>query len=823
MAFIFRRTKQRYQQGNDGVLSNAQAQVTGTAGQCFNANTGTNNGDRNKFYTTERTFTSSDLGRYIQLSGSPPTAAATGIGNNRHDSVPFRIIEVITANLIRLEGATFQDAGTSISWTLMAAVQFTSSSATFPANSISGAGPVVNQSISLPNPVSTQRELKLVPWIVGRRIDATNLLISDWTGLVTTFPTASSLSWFLHDRQALNRYDLGIMILRFMLAAGWSTLGSQATGSVIIPAGGQSAIADGKVVRIWDGTQKLIFEFNTGSAGAGHILVPMTASDSQATVLASFVSTVNSQSGFKITAVNNGTTTINASTTAGKAVLYATAANNDTSDTQHPFNVIASFAPANGGDETVGVAPYTVFTNPNLSADVNDPITTDTVTPFVVAGMSGGQHRGQYRGRQLNGGAFGNERDVIYFSEGEAGSDGSNPKRMWARIVEVEGYTHVSSVDTAVLGFDFAMWQGWSPEFSNGASVTVGNGINPCRTSSSGTSNGFARHATVNNSVDNVGPCWGPNSANQSCFNSSESVADLNVLRIRGGGLSTHDYVFCGDKDEVHLMVMIETVGANWQSFGAIQEVQQNSRRFVLRTAVTSGSNKVLNIGPVNPQALSPPYQIGDVIQIAGTQVLSGAPVGGERVETATITAFGTTGTDNLDYTITVNALSGASYAIGTMVGEEAMPIFTDIGPHGTTFGSTNELLFGNSSQANIATHLDYSGGVSSSAITSQTLMGFLGVGGLGTLGTNTPVDVAPNRRGGRWGIVPLVLRNTANGEFRGRLRYFFYVPPRLANWQWVEDRNGNWYMVVPEILRQGTSIKPALGPVSVSLAKPYP
>lgn len=810
MVMIFRRTRQRYQQGTDGVLSGALAQVNGTDGEVFNGNTGTNNGDRNKFYAPSRTWTSADLGRFIKLTSSPPTAPAGAIGKNRHDNFVFRIVEIVSATTIRLEGATFQDAAAaaSITWKLMAAAVFTSAGASFPTDSVSGAGPVVHQFITLPTPASTNRELKLVPWIVGRQDSGTVVLISDWTGILNTFPTPSTLTWFLHDRQGINRFDLFQIMCRTTFDMGWSTLGGQSTGTVLIPAGGQASITNGKVVRIWDGTQKIIFEFNTGAAGAGHIRVPMTGGDNQATVLASFVSTVNSQGGFKITAQNNG------GTIAGQAILYATTANNDTGS----LTVTATLYPTR---YTTGAttAPCFKGTNPLLSADSNDPITTDTVTPFVVTGMSGGQMRGQFRGQNLtNANNFFTYGDLILSSEGEAGSDGSNPKRQFLR------FTHNDNASSTVnFGYDIAMWQSWDPEFSNATTNSMGNGINPLTSPHNPASaNGFARNATTIN-TGNSGPAMSPSSPNNAWFVNGEGttvtgdIAEPNSLGIFGGRLQSIDYAIMGDKDEVHFNTMVESKGANYAAFGSILEVQQNPRRFLLRAAVTTGANKVLNVGPVDPQGLTPPYQVGDLIQIAGKTVLAGAPSSGERVETATITAFGTTGTDNLDFTITVNNIAAAAgYQIGAMVGEEACGLVTFMGPHETTLGSSAALRFQNSAQFADATNLDYNG------TTVSTQCGFVGQEAFGTLGSNVTTEVDPNLRGGRWGIIPVVCRNTVQGEFRGRLRYYFFTPNTVGNWQFIEDRNGNFYFILPYNLRQSQAQKFVLGPISNALAKPY-
>jgi hypothetical protein len=104
-----------------------------------------------------------------------------------------------------------------------------------------------------------------------------------------------------------------------------------------------------------------------------------------------------------------------------------------------------------------------------------------------------------------------------------------------------------------------------------------------------------------------------------------------------------------------------------------------------------------------------------------------------------------------------------------------------------------------------------------------NTQVGFAAQDGFGTLGANTAFEVDPNLRGGRWGIIPTVIRNTGQGEFRGRLRYHFFAPVQVGLWQFLEDRNGNFYFVATYVLREALSnVKLAVGPISANLAKAY-
>lgn len=142
--------------------------------------------------------------------------------------------------------------------------------------------------------------------------------------------------------------------------------------------------------------------------------------------------------------------------------------------------------------------------------------------------------------------------------------------------------------------------------------------------------------------------------------------------------------------------------------------------------------------------------------------------------------------------------------------------MFMYFGFHQATINTSGAVRFQNSAQNNDATFFDWNGH------TVGVGDGFQGFDGFGTIGSNVTTEVNPSKRGNRFGAIPICLRQTTNGEFRGKLRYYWAVPPNMGSIQLMPDRNGNWYYVLPLGFRQVNTFKPAFGPIPANLAKPF-
>jgi hypothetical protein len=750
--------------------------------------------------TAHGAFTANDLGRLIKLTNTPPTAGTAGTLKN--DNWVFRIAAVISSTVVQLEGARFEDVSSvgagAVHWTLMACTEFTatSTSANFSSDPVNGqGGSMIDRHISIPNPGNAALQLKYVPWRIGRVDSGTTLLVNDWTGNVDSFPIASSLSWFAHDRQAFNYEDFYMIFHRFMFQAGWVVKGVQATGTIIAGANPVS----GDWVTIWDGQQRFTLEWNNGAPGANHTAVAFVG--------------------------GNATTNASNLATAINGLTYASGVSSNLSATSSGSTVTITSKIYDAKANTL------IFTGASGNTGATSPWVSASANSFgALSGMSGGMTAGQFRGRNNGPGTNDNiQQDVIWFSNGEG--DPSDPKRMTMRVTK--GNSSVTGLGNSAI--DFAMWQSWLPVFVNTSTHNQGNGINPCKSPSTSGSSRGAGFAT--DAITTATLAFSSATAASTAF-PTNFVNELsqNPYGLSGGTQVVGDYVLFGDKDEIHVYFMIESVGANYIGFGAIQEVNQNPQRFMVRASVTAGANAVIDVGPnTDPQAaisgnnrdgtapITPPYQTNDELQAAGLAVNTGAPTGGAFIESDQATNFGTiaasaTNPDGLDYSITVATLN-KTLQIGDIVGEEAMPMFLYQGPH-FTFATQGNGRVQNEAQHGDATFFDWN----NTATNSTTNDGFNVTDGLGTLGANATSEIAPNKRGGRFGAVPIVFRDTVEGQFRGRMRYFYVIPGRTGTLQLMPDRNNtpNWYITLPYVLRQTqvTGFKIALGPIPNNVAR---
>ena len=67
MPQLMRYSRQKYQEGTDGIMANPLPRRRSSTGQVFNVNTGTDEADRNKLYDINGNFVASDVGRMVRI------------------------------------------------------------------------------------------------------------------------------------------------------------------------------------------------------------------------------------------------------------------------------------------------------------------------------------------------------------------------------------------------------------------------------------------------------------------------------------------------------------------------------------------------------------------------------------------------------------------------------------------------------------------------------------------------------------------------------------------------------------------------------------
>jgi hypothetical protein len=337
-------------------------------------------------------------------------------------------------------------------------------------------------------------------------------------------------------------------------------------------------------------------------------------------------------------------------------------------------------------------------------------------------------------------------RDIILRSQGEDNTGISGGKAMFLRFV-MYGTARTGTAPLHSFGnyyITMGVYMHWDPTQTAGGSP--GNGIGGLRFNNSATD--YA-----------VPPGVGPGTAG-GMWAMGTDVGDVQNGSGRGGLPASQvwlNWSVFGDRDEFWVFTNREGLNTGWTHAGLshLKLVGGTNPNVVQVTApFTSGTNKTLNVGTVDVQALTPPYQIGDNISIIGRKTTATA----EYIFTSSITAFNNTDPNNRTVTISNadTAMGNGPDALKCQFGEDPFPVCAE---GGTSTGFVARLH--NLTRLAHATGRDHDTTNQGSISTDFNAIGNFG-------------ELNPSRRSGKWGLIAVYVKNTTSGEVRGRFRYHF-------------------------------------------------
>jgi hypothetical protein len=394
-------------------------------------------------------------------------------------------------------------------------------------------------------------------------------------------------------------------------------------------------------------------------------------------------------------------------------------------------------------------------------------------------------------------------RDIILKSTGETDALIPGGKAMFLRYVlsGVRGTT-AQSINSSGIGIASALFQHWDPTLT---ATVPGNGSGGVRASTNA-NDGVAANPAASFS----------NGSNFSWSNAPWKQASISWLERGRSDLpeafTFSDYSWFGYRDEISSNVQMVGLGgainyAKYQ-FGHLKVMGSNPNIVTVTNNITAGANKDLNTGTVDIAALTPPYSVGDNITLIGRKTSSPA----EYVETTTIVSFNNTDPNNRLVRVTnvSMAFGNGPDALKLQIGEDPFPVAIN----SQVLASYAPVLHNLSKLANATTLLGSPGRDYDATNFGSTSTGFQIWGaGFG--------DIDPNRKTGKFGLLSVGIRNTTNGEFRGRWRYWWEVP----DYKWplgskVLVNSVDAYVLV----NPGTSTSMVMaGPMSKAMAGIYP
>lgn len=800
MTRTFRSTRRLYQRnpatGGDGVLSNPLARETGTNGE-FRVTT---EADRGRLYVTGQFTPATDyLGRIVSFSGTPPATGAAG--TNKHDHTWYRIRGVdASGNWVELEGFRAEDAGTGITWSVHASVDFAAASASFPVdegplgpNSApyprvrTNTGPLVGQGIFFPD--DPDQVLASQPWFVGDRLGSTSCRLVDWTGRYQTVPTSTGRAWSLRDIPAYTEEMFWHTVHRFMLECGWDLdqlrgknngtgAGRRISRDAIYRSRGEDERKEGYIrwIAVNDGSSA-DGSFSTGNTPVkGFDLAGFSIWDRD------FVNTSGINPGNGVGAISAHENTNN---------RWASQADTTNSSSNQP-----------------------PFVHPDLNSSNNGSIIGDTV------GWSSPFHedadKRSFRANQLGTVEGGDYSEIHYTFLGDRD--------------EVHLMAEVSGFGTMYLAFGFlkprpdANGLIFTTNFSaaSGPNVTLRIGGEPGNATSDGRDptnpgadpNGgdfipYAIGDQIQIAGKTVNPGITPGGQSPVGSHSGEFVVPAQIIGFPGllpatGVISTPAGSQIGDGDTVAISDGTSTLTFEFDSGGgvtggnvAVAFTSGDAAGTVASALALAVTGSALNITAAAAGA--------DVTLTSG---LSGAGVGAGNV--AMVTSLANPGQ------WTVEGMSGGGYSVqvddllsdmrsGAKVGEDPDPLFLYL--HNKNVRSTSVIanpfnipgafITSNAMQEGDSTYFD---GPIFGSSSQRGYFGFECVGTLETVGSLGESN--PNRRGGRFQAVPVVCRDADGRQLRGTMRYMRFISPRIGTHKFVKDRQGDFHYIVPTYIQ---------------------
>ncbi len=232
MPKLFRRSWERMRSGKRGAISAVKSARTGSNG----AFSGTMSTPSSQFQASGALFTSGDLNRLIRITGCP--------NQGRHDGVYIIDSIVDTDNVVLRHNhnipstpaslAMFREVGSSLTWKILESATFTVSGDDDLFEDYHSGSNVTIEVATNPNNKGT--------WSITHRTSSTVVQLSksypfyvaDYlaAGIVNNgaffidhfgdYIAESDMTWFCHDRQPFNSFDLAEIVIQNLIDMGWT-------------------------------------------------------------------------------------------------------------------------------------------------------------------------------------------------------------------------------------------------------------------------------------------------------------------------------------------------------------------------------------------------------------------------------------------------------------------------------------------------------------------------------------------------------------------------------------------------------------------------
>lgn len=798
MTQTIRTTRRVYQRspasGGDATLSNALTAVDGTAGE-FRVTSET---DRARLFDTGNPFSPAAdfLGRVVSFRDTPPTSGTAG--TNLHDDM-WCIITAVDASggWVELSGFRAEVAGSAITYRVHASVDFSAASAAFaidegpqgpnsapfPAER-TNTGPTVGQAVFFPAASNDTHAAQ--PYLVGALGPAggstsTTCRLVDWTGRFSTIPTGTSLRWELRDMPAYTEEMLWFQIHQFMQTCGWALY--QLRGKNNGVGDPPHIVRDAIYQSDGENGQKLgycrIIAVNDGSSTDGSFSAgspPLKGLDfaMYGAWDRDFVNGagINPGNGINVVSPHDNTTN-----------RWASAAD-------APLSPVANQAP---------------FWNPDLNAGNSGSVIGDTV------GWRSRFHATTTRRRERNNALGtiegGDLSEIHYTFVGDKD--------------EVHLMAEASGFGSAYIGMGFLAPRAdanptileMNRSATNGSNVTLrvggipgtptSDGLNPQSPGAGLPAYQVGDLIQIAGKTVNAGIVPGTS-------HSGEFIVDAQITSFPGL-LPAAGTIVCpvgsqvGDGDTIAISDGSTSVTFEFDSGGgvtpgntAVAFTGGDSAATVATTFDAAITGSALNITVSRATAT-----------LTLTSGLSGAGVGAGNVpfvSSLTNAAQWTLeGMNGGGYSIQVAQLD-ADYAAGAKVGEDPDPIFIythakstrNSSLHSAPFTNLGAFVVNNRAGANDATY--FNGSLPGGAAATDGFQGFECFGPLETV--DQFGEANPNRRGGRFILVPVLCRDANGSQLRGSLKYLRFVSARVRDHKFLRDRQGTYHYIVPTYLQ---------------------
>lgn len=820
MTQTIRTTRRIYQRspaaGGDGVLSNPLASVSATTGE-FRITT---EADRTRLYDVTAPFTpvADFLGRIVSVTNTPPTSGSAG--TNKHDYTWWRISDVDPGGTwVELEGHRSEDAGTGIEYKVHASVDFSATSAAFAVdegplgpNSApyplkrTNTGPTVGQGIFFPG--ASDNVLTSQPFYVGNLNPGgggtgTTCRLVDWTGRFLNLPTGTGLRWELRDLPAYTEEMLFMLMKRFILSCGWTL--EQSRGKNNGTGAGRNIVRDEIFKSVGEDMRKeaylRILAGNSGtSEGGGYSTDTTSMKGFDFAMFSAWDRDFANGSG-----INPGNGIGGISVHENTSTFWAVAADTPNTTAQ-------------------GLAWSTDIPSATISSGSAFGEVVSWSSPFHSTSS-----KQRFRANALGTVEGGDLSEIHYTFIGDADQI--------SMIAEAPGFGY----SFITLGFLTPRADQnptiFTTNFSvqNGSNVTLRVGGDPAGSATDDgldpedpAGNGSLPPYQIGDRIQIAGKTVNPG-INPGTSHSGEFIVPAQIISFPGllpaiGTIQTPAGSLVSDGDTLTIDDGTTSVTFEFDSGGGVSGGN---------TAVAfTGADPASTVASALQSAIA-----GSALNITASvnsstvsleSNLSGAGVGAGNVPI--IASLNNAGSWTIEgmggggYSIEVASLP-EDFAAGAKVGEDPDPIF--LYSHHKSIRNTQadddpfntEAVFVLGNRAEFGNPTYYDGAIPDGGTN-------VGYGGFEAFGPLESIDTwgesNPNRRGGRFNIVPILCRDQGGNQLRGNLKFLRFASARIRDHKFVRDRNGDYHYIVPtginradqEVATSAISSNFVLGPI---------